>query len=511
MGITMTNANNLEAVSGSEKGYSELKSYFSNINTMFSVRNVLAIDMMTAMPVGAAQQRLHDIASITKRIYAETTSPSVTSLLGEVEKTVDGLAPWDQKNVAEMRRIHAHLAALPPNMYVATVRAVNDGRRHHRYALKTQNWNEASVYLGQVVDLYRKIAELKQKTFDAASPYEGLLLGYGSDISEEQLDGLYQKLANPLKILRDRIIEKQGGTEGYPADIPGLPQDRQAQISRLITERLGVDFKRGTMALTNGTPYAGGTRDDVRLLIRVASSDDHYAYLKDALYQGARALYIQNLPEDWKLQPVGQHLGTFMMNAISLLFESVIGRMPELFDSVMPNASAEEKAYFKAVRRTVRTSVMRNQADEVSKISHDLMRYGIERDLISGKLEVKDLPDRWAAESKAFLGVEPKNIAEGALQNPDWFTGRFGFIPTNTLSHIAAVSLFDTIEAKHPEVKAYIQKGELGNIGAWLSEHIFIKGRSVGAVELIEQLTGKALDENALISHFESRYIDGVR
>lgn len=508
----MTNSNNLEAVPGSDKGYADLKSYFSNINTMFSVRNVLAIDMMTAMPTGGMQQRLQDIASITKRIYAETTSPSVTNLLAEVEKTIGTLDVWDQKNVEEMRRIHTHLAALPPNLYVATVRAVNEGRRYHKHALQTQDWNEASVYLTQVVDLYKKIADLKQAAFKASSPYEALLLGYGSDITEAQVDGLYKSLSGPLKDLRARIIEKQGSTEDYPVDIPNVAQPQQIEASRQILERMGIDFTRGTLAMTTGgSPYAGGTHDDTRILVRTASGDDHYAYLKDALYQGGRALYIQSLPDEWKLQPVGQHLGTLMVNAVSLLFESVIGRMPELFLSAVPNANEQDLAYFKAVRRTVRTSVLRNKADEVSKISHDLMRYRIERDLISGALDVKDLPDRWAAESKEFLGVEPSNLSEGALQNPDWFTGRFGFIPTNTLSHIIAVTLFDTIENRHSDAKERIRNGDLAFIGKWLSQNIFTKGRSVGAIELIESITDGELDQNALLGHFESRYIDGTR
>ena len=501
----MTKANNLEAVAGSEKGYADLKSYFSNINTMFSVRNVLAVDMMTAMPSGGAGQRLQDIASITKRIYAETTSPSVTNLLGAVEGSAGDLDHWDAKNLEEMRRIHTHLSALPPNLYVATVHATNEGRRHHRRAMQTQDWNETSVYLTQVVELYRKIAGLKQAAFNAASPYEALLLGYGSDVSEKQLDGIYNKLQAPLKDLRARIIEKQGGTEGYPADIPDLPQAKQGEIARTLLERMGVDFSRATLAMTNGSPYAAGTRDDVRLLVRVASGDDHYAFLKDALYQGARALYLQNLPEDWKTQPVGQGLGTLMVNTISALYESVIGRMPHLLESVMPNATAEDRAYFDAVRRTVRTSALRNKADEVSKISHDLMRYSIERDLISGSLSVADLPDRWAEESKKFLGAAPKNAAEGALQNPDWFTGRFGFIPTNTLSHIGAISLYDTLEGKHSDAKDRIKSGDLGFIGAWLTENIFTKGRSVGAVELIESITGNPLDHNGLLAHFENR------
>ena len=59
----------------------------------------------------------------------------------------------------------------------------------------------------------------------------------------------------------------------------------------------------------------------------------------------------------------------------------------------------------KILKRTTR----RNDADEFSKIFHDIIRYRIERDLINGDLEVKDLPARWNAECKELLGMELKS------------------------------------------------------------------------------------------------------
>ena len=109
------------------------------------------------------------------------------------------------------------------------------------------------------------------------------------------------------------------------------------------------------------------------------------------------------------------------------------------------------------------------------------------------------------------MGVEPNAVSEGALQNPDWFTGRFGFIPTNTLSHIIAVSLFDKIEQDHSDALDKIKNGDLSFITSWLTENIFSKGRSINAVEVAEELTGKALSSDTLLAHFENRYIDGTR
>lgn len=501
----------LQSVSGAEKGYTDLKNYFANINTMFSVRNILAVDMMTAMPPGGVQQRLQDISSITKRIYAETTAPSVTALLAEVEQKASELSAWDQANVREMRRIHTHLAALPPNLYVAAVRVSNEGRRQHKAALENKDWETASVYLQQVVDLYRNIAGLKQKAFGAASPYEALLKGYAGDLTEAQVEALYEKLSAPLVALREDILAQQG-EGGALSPLPNdLDRVDQLSIGRDLAHRMGFDSLRGTLMPTASSPYAGGTRNDVRVLIRCESPNDAYASFKDTLYQGARALYTQHLPEDWDSQPVGQNLGALIMNAVSLLYESVVGRTPEFLDFMASRSPAFDRTHMEATRRQVRTSVTRDRADEISKISHDIIRYRIEKDLISGTIDVKDIPDRWAAESKALLGVEPADVTEGPLQNPDWFTGRFGFIPTNTLSHIIAVSLFNKIEQVVPNAKAKIKDGDLAFINDFLVQHVFSKGRSEDAIDLMEQLVGQPLNQDHLLAHFKARYVDGVR
>ena len=118
----------------------------------------------------------------------------------------------------------------------------------------------------------------------------------------------------------------------------------------------------------------------------------------------------------------------------------------------------------KILKRTTR----RNDADEFSKIFHDIIRYRIERDLINGDLEVKDLPARWNAECKELLGMEPASLSEGVLQNPDWFTGRFGFIPTNTLSHIMGAELQEKLFKEIPDFPDKVKNGDFTAMHDWL-------------------------------------------
>ena len=516
----MTDQPQLKTVGEVAAGYNDLKYYFANLNTLFSIRGMLAMDMMTAMPAGGLNRRLHDISAVTKRIYAETTTNAVTRLLDQVEEHLTGHEgewnAWDAANLREMRRIHSHLSALPPDLYIASVQIASEGRKRHSAALAGQSWNEIKPYIGQVVDLYKRIGELKQKKFGVKSPYKALLLGYASDISLNQMDDLYDSLLEPLNKLRDSALDKQNNS-APPIPLDGeFSRGDQMWLNKTILEMMGFDFTRGTLQVTGLSPMAGGTCDDTRILVRCGDSDNFLDSMEDTLYQGARGLYLQNLPADWITQPVGQDLGSLMMNSLSTLYETIIGRTPQFFDFISTraegvfrqfrNKSFEPENLYR-LKKVITPSARRNEADELTKIFHDVMRYRIERDLINGDLSIDDLPDRWNEESKKYLGIHPHAPEEGPIQNPDWFTGRFGFIPTNTMSHIMAATLHEKLYADMNDMTNMVAYGDLKPINQWLKTNIHQKGKSVGTVELIQQVTGEKLSVRPLLTHLERRYL----
>ncbi len=520
----MTDTAKLQSVKASAAGYNDLKFYFSNLNTMFSIRDTLAIDMMTSMPQGGLTRRIHEISSLTKRIYAETTTPSVSKLLdqveGEAQENSDNWDEWDSANLTEMRRIHSHLSALPPELYIASVQISNEGRKMHQAAQSAKNWDEVSPYIEKVVDTYRRIGEFKQQKFNTETPYRALLIGYASDIDDRQMDDMYDALLKPLQDLYQKALDKQN-MDGLPKPIEGkFSRGDQMWLNKTVLELLGFDFTRGCLEITNLSPMMGGHYNDTRILVRCKDGGNFMDSLEDTLYQGARGLYQQNLPEAWHSQPVGQDQGMIMMNTLSALYETIIGRTPQFFDFIstraegvfrqFKNSSFEPENFYK-LKKILKRKTTRNDADEFSKIFHDILRYRIERDLINGKLAVKDLPERWNAESKELLGMTPNTLNEGVLQNPDWFTGRFGFIPTNTISHIMGAELqeklYDTIE----DFPQKVAKGDFAEMHTWLNDNIYSQGRKCGTFELMNSLVGKDISPQPLIDHLKRRYLSDKR
>jgi carboxypeptidase Taq len=86
----------------------------------------------------------------------------------------------------------------------------------------------------------------------------------------------------------------------------------------------------------------------------------------------------------------------------------------------------------------VEPGFIRVEADEVTYPMHIILRYELEKGLIEGTINVDDLPTIWNQKMKEYLGIEPKNDAEGVLQDTHWASGLMGYFPTYSLGAIYA-------------------------------------------------------------------------
>ena len=90
----------------------------------------------------------------------------------------------------------------------------------------------------------------------------------------------------------------------------------------------------------------------------------------------------------------------------------------------------------------VEPSLIRVQADEVTYNLHILIRFELERALISGDLRAADVPAAWNEAYRRRLGIAPANDAEGCLQDGHWAAGLIGYFPTYTLGNVIAAQLY---------------------------------------------------------------------
>jgi len=151
-------------------------------------------------------------------------------------------------------------------------------------------------------------------------------------------------------------------------------------------------------------------------------------------------------------------------------------------------------------------SPIRVEADEATYNLHILLRFELEVALLEDALSVTELPNAWNAKMEEYLGVTPKNDAEGVLQDVHWSNGLFGYFPTYTIGNVLSVQFFDEAVKAHPEIPNQIKEGRFSTLHGWLRENIYQHGSRYYPDELVEKVTGRPLDPAPYLRYLKSKF-----
>src|SRR5262249_39362897 len=151
---------------------------------------------------------------------------------------------------------------------------------------------------------------------------------------------------------------------------------------------------------------------------------------------------------------------------------------------------------------------IRVDADEVTYPAHVILRYQLERAMLTGDLAPRDLPGAWAERLKKSLGIVPVSDREGCLQDIHWYDGAWGYFPTYTLAALIAAQLFAAAREAEPGLLETIQQGEFAPLLDWLHANIHSKGSLLSTADLVKAATGAPLGTAAFRRHQRERYLE---
>ena len=146
------------------------------------------------------------------------------------------------------------------------------------------------------------------------------------------------------------------------------------------------------------------------------------------------------------------------------------------------------------------------QADEVTYNLHVLLRFELEQALLTGDLQVSDVPAAWNEAMRRLLGLTPPHDADGCLQDIHWSAGLFGYFPTYTLGNLYAAQLFASAKAELGDLGPAFAHGEFAPLLAWLRAKVHRHGRRYRPARLIELATGAPPDPQPLIDALRAKY-----
>lgn len=491
--------------------YHELERRFQRIGALGDAEAMLHWDMATMMPPGGGEARADQLAVLKSLSHGLLTAPELSDLLAAAD-TQDRLDDWQRANLREMRRQHAHATALTDCQVETVSRATSACEVAWREARPNSDFGHILPALRTLLQHVREMAEAKAQALKL-SPYDALLDAYEPDGRSVHIDTLFSELADVLPGLLAEVLDAQNAGPAAPEPQGPFAIEAQKVLAVRLMEQLGFDFGHGRLDVSLH-PFCGGTPDDVRITTRYDDTDFRSA-LMGVLHETGHALYERGLPKTWRRQPVGAPRGMVLHESQSLLIEMQVCRSLEFISFAAPMIREAFKGHGaawspNALRRhylRVAPGYIRVDADEVTYPAHVIMRYNLERAMLSGGLDPADLPDAWNEAMTKLLGLKPPDDRLGCLQDIHWYDGAWGYFPTYTLGAMAAAQLFASATAADPTIRPGIAVGNFTPLLDWLKLNVHEKGSLLSTNELLIAATGRPLESSAFYAHLRQRYL----
>tara|TARA_B100001123_G_scaffold371824_2_gene435326 strand:+ start:32425 stop:33927 length:1503 start_codon:yes stop_codon:yes gene_type:complete len=488
--------------------YESLLGRLKEIDLIGQIGSLLGWDQEVMMPPSAAPLRAEQLAWISKTAHERLTDPKIGDLLGEIEHSSE-LDDVQLANIRLARESYDRATKLPTEF-------VEEMAKHRSKSLIS--WTEArekddfSIFRD---DLSLAIEHARMKADFLGYEhlrYDALLDLYESGLTVERLDPLFFGLRENVAPLIKAVVEEGKRPDMSWIEDNSWSQKAQEELSQSVSEAIGFNFSSGRRDLSTH-PFCGGPNpDDVRWTTRYSESEP-FGSLFGSMHETGHGTYEQGRPRNLDFQPAGKANGLGMHESQSRLWENQVGRSrefcewslslwKEFFPENMDGVDGEK--LWQSVN-LVEPGLIRVDADEATYNLHIMIRYEIEKRLISGDLDVDDLPDAWDEMYHEFLGIKSPNRSQGVLQDIHWSMGAIGYFPTYTLGNLYAAQLLEAARKDLPNHDDQIRSGEFGPLLNWMRENVHGRGSVLKPADLIEEATGSPPSPDAFVRYLSSK------
>ena len=467
--------------------------------------SLLNWDMEINMPEAGAEARGKVLAELT--LLRQKMTLDMVGLVEKAEKQKT-LNDAEKGIVRVLKRELHYFRSVPPELLEELQRAITEAAIPWRKAREKSDFRIFQPHLEKITELKKKQASHLNPSTD---PYNALL-----DLSEEglttaDLDKIFSVLIPQLKKILSKTLAsgafpKKHALEEHDYDVPAMKE-----VSNEVVSLLEMPTKRFRLDVSTH-PFStriGG--DDVRITTRYEPKDFR-APIFGLIHECGHALYELQVGHDLDMTPIGSGVSAGIHESQSRFWENIVGRSKQFTSLTYPlfrkklgflhdYNESQVYAYFNSVR----PSLIRVEADEVTYNFHIAMRYGLEKKLLQGDIKVSELPSVWDNMINDYLGMRPPNNAEGVLQDIHWSWGQYATFPSYSLGNVVAGMLWTTLTKK--KLLPVTDTKSIPVLKNWLAENLHKPGSTYPPKELLMRTFGTGYDPSGLISYLENKYL----
>ena len=452
----------------------------------------LYLDAVTVAPKNTSEGRGVALSILAGERQKLMTCPETKALLEELGGHLDELDLVHRREVEELRRSCDQLTRIPADEYMAYSELTNRASDVWHKAKEQNDFASFCPVLQELVDYNRKFAGYYDAT---KKPYDALLNEYERGVDMEMLDNFFATLRQTIVPLLQKIEQKPQIDDSFLHNY--YPVDKQKAFADYIMEVMGLDRGHCGLGETEHPFTLEFNNKDVRI---TTNYDTHNvaSSMFSVLHEGGHAMYELGIRDDLQYTCLAGGVSMGVHESQSRFFENLIGRscpfveaiypkVQEFFPEQLGGISAEQ--FYRAINKA-EPSLIRTESDELTYCLHIMVRYEIEKQLIGGTLEAKDVPAEWAKLYKEYLGIDVPTDREGCLQDSHWSGGSFGYFPSYALGNAYGAQMLHNME-QTVDVAGDSAKGDLSHIAGWLREKVHQYGGLMVPADVVKNACGE--------------------
>ena len=496
-----------------ERKVADLKRRQREINDLIAAEATLGWDQATYMPIGGADARGRQRATLSRAAHEKSVDSALGKLLDELEPYAATL-PYDSNEASLIRvaKRDFERAIKVPSDHVARASAfAAESYEAWKRARPANDFATMLPFIEKAIDLGREYAGFFAPYEHVADP---LIAEADEGMTAASVRGLFAALRTELVPIVHALTEQSNVDDRCLRGRFG--ESAQLAFGLSVIRRIGYDFERGRLDKTVHPFCTRLSAGDVRITTRVFENDLTQA-LFSSLHEAGHALYEQGVDPELDATPLGRGASVGVHESQSRLWENVVGRsrgfwkyfypllqrtFPGQFDGV------KLETFYRAINKVER-SLIRTEADEVTYNLHIMLRFELELEMLEGTMRAKDLPDAWRAGMDSYLGIVPPNDRDGCLQDVHWFSGSMGGgFQSYTIGNILSAQFYAAAVEAHPNIPQEIAAGEFETLHAWLRDNLYRNGRKFKPNELVRRITGEQMNTGPYLTYLRTKYAD---
>ena len=468
---------------------------------------VLNYDAETAMPSGGGQRYGDTMGALAEMHYGLLVNDDFRSLLKELQEQKDDLPEHLRREVEELLRTLKQIEVIPVEEYSAFVTARAHAGVAWRQAKQNNDWELFRPHLEKLLEYSVRF----KRCYDDKTPvYDQMLDDYEHGLTMEMLDSFFATLREELVPLIHEIAQKS------QPDVAFLQQDYpihlQEKLARWLMDVMTISPENCALGQTDHPFTTNVSNKDVRITTHYYEQAP-LSSVFSVIHEGGHALYMMHMADELNGLSLAEGASCSIHESMSRFMENIIGRsraftsyllpkLQELFPEQMRGVDAEQ--LWRACNRA-EPSLIRVEADELTYPLHIMVRYELEKRMVSGDLAIDDLPAEWDRLYKEYLGVDVPDVSQGVLQDMHWSDASFGYFPTYALGSAYSAQILSAME-KDLDVWGLVGRGEFRPIVEWLTEKLYRFGGVKTAAQLIQDICGEPFDPHYYTNYLKDKF-----